>query len=238
MLTTLGVYLGLVLVGATPVLGHAATTRVFDVTDEVEIKDDLDRKPDDKRSPLAISIGNYYSDLEYLIDSLEKLNKSGEFDLGTDAFEVSHWITRPCVAGNTAGSYTAERFIVSNDNVLPLLKRTTNLMTDGYDFADCVSNVYFTEHKATSSHFVLKFNSSGLSLEVSGFKKSQEDTAKYLRDLKAAWDQFKAQTTAPAAKQIYDGTEISSVGNNILVVTRLPRAALDRLLAKDAKAAA
>ncbi len=47
VLATLGVYLGLVLVGATPqVLSHAAMTRQFDVKDEIEYKDDLDTKPD------------------------------------------------------------------------------------------------------------------------------------------------------------------------------------------------
>ena len=46
-LATLGVYLGLVLAGATPqVLAQAAMTRQFDVKDEIEFKDDLDNKPD------------------------------------------------------------------------------------------------------------------------------------------------------------------------------------------------
>jgi len=46
-LTTLGVYLGLVLVGATPqVLANAATTRSFDIRDEIEFQDKLDKDPD------------------------------------------------------------------------------------------------------------------------------------------------------------------------------------------------
>jgi hypothetical protein len=47
VLATLGVYLGLVLVGAAPqVLAQAAMTRQFDVRDEIEFKEDLDTKPD------------------------------------------------------------------------------------------------------------------------------------------------------------------------------------------------
>lgn len=47
-LTTLSVYLGLVLVGGvTPSVFAQAATRNFNVRDEVEIKDDLDKKPDD-----------------------------------------------------------------------------------------------------------------------------------------------------------------------------------------------
>ena len=47
-LTTLGVYLGLLLVGgqAPQVYAHAAMTRNFEIQDEIEVKDDLDRKPD------------------------------------------------------------------------------------------------------------------------------------------------------------------------------------------------
>ena len=49
-LTTLSVYLGLVLVGGagSPVLAQAALTRNFDIQEEIEYKDDLDKKPDDE----------------------------------------------------------------------------------------------------------------------------------------------------------------------------------------------
>jgi len=46
VLATLGVYLSLVLVGATPqVMAQAAMTKQFNVKDEIEVKDDLDKKP-------------------------------------------------------------------------------------------------------------------------------------------------------------------------------------------------
>jgi hypothetical protein len=50
-LTTLGVYLGLVLVGgATPqVFAHGALTRNFELSDEIEYSDDLDNKLDNFR---------------------------------------------------------------------------------------------------------------------------------------------------------------------------------------------
>ncbi len=49
----LTVYLGLVLVGATPqVLAHAATNSFFDIQAEWEVKDDLDNKPDDSCAEL------------------------------------------------------------------------------------------------------------------------------------------------------------------------------------------
>ncbi len=50
-LTTLSVYLGLVLVGgavAPSVLAQAATTRDFNIKNEIVVEDDLDKKPDDE----------------------------------------------------------------------------------------------------------------------------------------------------------------------------------------------
>lgn len=234
-LTTLGVYLGLVLVGATPVLGHAATTRVFEITDEIEVKDDLDRKPDDERSPLAISIGNYYADLEYFLVSLEKLQKSGKFALSTETFEISQSTALPCVAGNKVGSYTAESLFTSNSAVRPALEFTGKRITDGYAFADCVPSDKFAGQEATHSKFVLKLTADGLSLEVSGVKKSTVEADAYLKELSAAWDQFRTAAKDPAPKYISNGTVLSVTGSKILVVTRLPRAALNTLLAKDAK---
>src|SRR5687768_18061260 len=121
LFTTLGVYLGLMLVGATPVLGHAATTRNFEISEEIEFRDDLDRKPDDKRSPLAMSIGNYYADLELFIEALERLQRSGKFNLSVDTFEISQSTALPCVAGNNVGSYTAESFVTANAALRPTL---------------------------------------------------------------------------------------------------------------------
>lgn len=238
-LTTLGVYLGLVLVGATPVLGHAATTRNFEIADEIEIKDDLDRKPDDdKRSPLDMSIGNYYADIEYLLQSLERLQKAGKFDLAVDTFEVSQATALPCVANNKVGSYLAETLLTSNKSLQPLLEGTTKRITDGFGFADCVASDKFAGQEATHTHFVLKLNADGILLEVTGVKRSQAEVAAYLRELAAAWDQFKARETDPVRKHISDGTKLSGKADKILVVTRLPRAALRTLLATDAKAAA
>ncbi len=46
-LTTLSVYLGLVLVSGTPqVFAYAATTKNFEIQHEIEFKDDLDNKPE------------------------------------------------------------------------------------------------------------------------------------------------------------------------------------------------
>ncbi len=234
-LATLGVYLGLVMVGATPVLGHAATTRHFEISDEIEIKDDLDRKPDDERDPLDLSIGNYYADLEYFIYSLGRLNSTGRFDLATETFEVSQSTVLPCIHDNKIGSYTAESFILANAAIRPSLEWAAKRMTDGYGLADCIPSDRFAGQDATHSKFVLKLASNGISLEVLNVKKSSRDAAAFLNELDAAWALYRKPLVEPASKAISAGTKLSVTGSKILVVTRLPRAALNTLIAKDAK---
>jgi hypothetical protein len=68
-LTTLGVYLGLVLAGgASPqVFAHSALTRHFEIQDEIEVKDDLDKKPEpaaeesDDKSSAELTAGIFES---------------------------------------------------------------------------------------------------------------------------------------------------------------------------------
>src|SRR5215211_7786112 len=84
-LTTLSVYLGLVLVGgATPsVLAQAATTRNFDIKNEIVVEDDLDKKPDDneikelQQLDLSEPILTFIEDLKKLV-SIGKYNSSDE----------------------------------------------------------------------------------------------------------------------------------------------------------------
>jgi len=71
-LTTLSVYLGLLLVGApTGVLGQpAAMSRNFDISEEFEIADDLDNKPDDtavKADSVTVSSLNYSATVANLL---------------------------------------------------------------------------------------------------------------------------------------------------------------------------
>ena len=68
-LTTLGVYLGLVLVGgaAPQVFAHSALTRNFELQDEIEVSDDLEKKPDNEAAALSLSIKTYLEDVEFFL---------------------------------------------------------------------------------------------------------------------------------------------------------------------------
>jgi hypothetical protein len=89
LLTTLGVYLGLLVAGgaAPQVLAHSATTRNFEITDEIEIKDDIDRDPDE-RITARLSLATYFQDVEYFVKTLKRLGGTKYFDASADTFEV------------------------------------------------------------------------------------------------------------------------------------------------------
>ena len=193
-LTTLGVYLGLMLVGgaAPQVFAHGALTRNFELQDEIEVSDDLDKKPDGDVGTLSLSIKTYLEDVEYFLSALQRLNKSGKFDALSDEFEVAQSTLLPCVAANKVGSYTADAFRVNNESLKPSLERFSKLLTDGYSLGDCLPTSRFNGDEATSSKFTFKFEKSALSVEVAVQKASPAIAKKLFNDLTSVYPTFVA----------------------------------------------
>ncbi len=235
-LTTLGVYLGLVLVSGTPqVLAHAAMTRNFEITDEIEVKDDLDKKPDDERSPLSDSIQVYFQDVEYFLSSLQNLNQNGKFNIEFDTFEVAQSTLLPCVAGNKVGSYTASKFSLVNEFLRPSLESFSKRLTDGYSLADCLPSERFSGQEVTASRFNLKLDRSEFSVEIAVKKRSPQTASQFLSPLAQASRAFNSNEKELIRAKLIENTSFKSKNNQVFIVTRLPRAGLDSLLAKDAK---
>src|SRR5688572_15765215 len=89
-LTTLSVYLGLVLVGATPpVMAHAALTQRIEIQNEIETDDDLDKNPDNESIDFTKSLDNYFKEVGNFVKDLQKLHNIEKFDLDYDKFEIN-----------------------------------------------------------------------------------------------------------------------------------------------------
>lgn len=236
-LTTLGVYLGLVLVGgaAPQVFAHGALTRNFELSDEIEGKDDLDKKPDGEPGTLSLSIKTYLEDVEYFLGALQKLGQNGKFDPARDGFEVTQTTLLPCVAANKVGSYTANTFHLKNDSLRPSLERFSKLLTNGYSLADCLPNSRFTGQEVTNSKFTFKLDEGALSIQVSVQKASREIAKKLSAALVAEFTQFTPSSADITRLKIFENTTFKSENDQVLVITRLPRAALDPLLGLRAK---
>jgi len=234
-ITTLGLYFGLVLVGATPVLAHAAMTRNFEITDEIEVKDDLDQKPDDERSPLSESVLVYFQDVEYFLANLQYLSHGGKFDIKLDTFDVAQSTLLPCVAGNKVGSYTAYKFSLGNELLRPSLEGFSKRLTDGYSLADCLPNERFSGEEVTESRFNLKLNQAEFTVEMVVKKRSPHTASLFLGPLAETFRAFRLNEKEIIRTKLIENTFFKSENDQVFVVTRLPRAGLDSLLAKDAK---
>jgi hypothetical protein len=236
-LTTLGVYLGLVLVGgaAPSVFAHGALAKNFELQDEIEVHDDLDKKPDNDTVGLSMSIKTYLEDVELFLGSLQRLGQNGKFDPSRDAFEVTQTTLLPCVPANDVGSYTANAFQLKNESLRPSLERLSKLLTDGYSLADCVPSPRFDGKEASNSKFTVKLSDGALSVEVAVQKASPEIANRVSQDLRKVFANFTPTAGEIARRKIFENTTFKSNGDHVLVITRLPRADLDPLLAQNAK---
>jgi len=232
-LTTLGVYLGLVLAGgaSSQVFAHTALTRNFDIQDEIEFKDDLDTKPDDERSSLPESVQVYLEDVEQFLASLQDLSRKGRFDLNLDAFEVAQGSSLPCTAGNSVGSYTAEKFENRNAALDPVLGRFSKRLYYGYSLFDCVPSTKFQGKQSADSRFDFKLNGSGFSLEVTVKKSSPQSAFLMLGPLGRTFKSFRTNDASTIRNRIIENTTFRSENDQVFVVTRLPRGSLESLLA-------
>ena len=235
-LTTLGVYLGLLVVGgaAPQVLAHSATTRNFEITDEIEVKDDLDNKPDDERSPVHMSLGNYLDDLERFIAALRGIRRREVFDTSVSTFSVGQTTQLPCVAANKVGSYTVNEFVTSSESVRKTLEWFSKRLTDGYSLGDCLPNDRLG-NETHDSIFKFKLDRDLFKVEVSVKKSSAERARLLAADLTNTHKQTKVVSANLVLARLYENTTFRSENDQVFVLTRLPRADLISLLAIDAK---
>lgn len=221
--------------GAAPqVFAHSATTRNFEITDEIEVKDDLDTNPDE-RITARLSLVTYFQDVELFIKTLKRLGGTKYFDPANDSFEVTQTTQLPCVAANKTGSYTANKFVTKNESLRPWLESFSNLLTDGYSLGDCLPNSRFAPSEATDSKFNFRLDKESLSVEVAVKKNSPEGAKLLAGDLVNTFAVLKTESTDAIRLRLYESTRFRAENDQIFVITNLPRAALDPLLAHDAK---
>lgn len=221
-LTTL--CLGLMFVGATPqVLTFAALTRNFDIQNEVEVRDDLDNKPDNEE------IENFSKDdfpalFAQLLKDIKDEVRNGKisFPLQTDFYVDGESHKSEFGGGGGAGT------TVFNQNLNFLIQNAVNRKFKPKaialaDFDDQKSQVVKTRIEANGTDF---------SLKVSFTKSNAEQFAEFLNE---EFSSSAVSVENNLTKQIYENTRATAENNQVFIVTRLPRGSLDQLL-KNAKA--
>ena len=226
VIATLGVYFGLILAGATPqVLASAATTRQFDVRDEIEVNEDLDTKPDDERSPVTASVQIYLEDVEYFLSSLAKLRSNGKFDPGADTFSVEQNTLLPCVDANRAGRYTPIKFTSSSEGSRSALDYFSRGMSYGYSLGDCVPNSGFAV-EAADSKFNYALDKTTFTINLAVKKQSPQRALELIRELESTILLFSTGQDLTVRDRIINGTSFRAENDQVFVVTRLPRSGL------------
>jgi hypothetical protein len=227
-LTTLSVYLGLVLVGAPPVLAQAALTQKIEIQNEAEIKDDLDKKPNDKDLVEDIEIIKNFKIADAItdfFDDLKKLESIGKFDFKKD-FNFTHDV----LIKQSDSEHSETSGEAENPWVLPAIKQLISLTTISDSVSKCGEGFCKKtkiEVEANSNEFLLSFK----------FTKSNSETAKlYAEALNKLFVSQKLEAKDSVKNSIYENTKATFENNQIFIVTRLPRASIDEHLAqKDAQ---
>jgi len=237
VLATLGVYLGLVFAGATPgVLAQAAMAKQFDVKDEINKTDGLEKKPDDeKRSPLTTSVQIYIEDVEYFLASLSRLAAQGKFDAKRDTFNVVQTTMLPCVAASVAGRYTPVRFETSNEALRSPLNFFSRGMLYGYSLGDCVANGEFNGTEAVDSRFDLKLDEKGFKVWLEVKKGSDKEAEDLKRSLDSTLALYSTTANTALRKSVLKHTRFGFRSQQSILSFHLARSDLDSLLASNAK---
>ncbi|MDQ3180027.1 MAG: hypothetical protein M3Q33_05860 [Acidobacteriota bacterium] len=224
-LTTLSVYLGLVLVGGTPsILTYAALTRNFDIQNEIEVSDDLDNKPDNEETE-SFSKDDFPLLFAQLLNEIKEQVDSGKISLPlqTDFNVEGEFHKSEFSGGGGIGSN------VSNQHLSLLIQNTVNqsYKPKAFELAD------LTDEKSKTVEIRLEANNTDLSLKISFSKSKAEQFAEFLNQ-EFSFSTFSIEDKL--LKQIYENTEATSENNQVFIVTRLPRGSLNALLAqKDAQ---
>ena len=236
-LATIGVYIGLLMAGATPcALGQqpSATTRPFSVKDDLERKEKLDKKPEDERSPVTASIQIYLEDVEYFLASLGRLTTKGKFDEQKDTFSVAQSTLLPCVDSNLAGRYTPIRFDTTSEPSRAALDYLSRGMVYGYSLGDCVLSGGSAVESAASK-FNFSLDKTNFSISVAVRKQSPQRDVELSRALESTILLYSSGQDVSVRDRIINATSFRVENDQVFVITRLPRAGLLAPFAIDAR---
>jgi hypothetical protein len=233
-LTTLSVYMGLVLMGgASPALAQAAMAKSFELKTELEAKDDLDKKPDDKKEEevkqLSSSLEDYFREVENFVEDLKNLRGTDKFDKDFYTFSISNKSAAPCnVDGDPARK--------STENINDLWLRAA-IVDAAYEFegfdslSDRVLGNEFGDHKVLRNGLDLSNDKSVLKVKFSAVKELSKKAKLLSDELTQAFKLATPDKEEVTRSVLYENTRTSSDNDQIFIITNLPRAGLDELLA-------
>jgi len=213
-LTTLSVYLGLVLVGATPpVMAHAALSQKFEIQNEIEPEDDLDKNPDDDQS-----LETYSSAFQSLFTLAREFSEKNREKLRGNSYEFNCSVIFRADSSNTV-----------------TCKGGSGLFWGG--FLSPIKTIgkafpHTSDEKTEQVKINLLLSDTQFSLKTSFNHDSDWQAENSHRFYENVLSRIKIQKLNTQQIIIYRNTEIYDENNQVFIVTRLPRASIDELLAE------
>ena len=250
VLATLGVYLGLVLAGATPqVLAQAAMTKEFNVKDEIEVKEDLDKKPGNGADdPVTESIRVYLRDLDAYFSDIRKADDylrsaydpieariAGNY-VGFYKRDPEPVLLAPChKIGNANEPFNLEK--VTHFTRLPILLNP-HYENNNWSWAPmgCRRLDGSREEKAVFAAIEVSGTQSGVfTYQVLIRLSSNEQASALFENLQRAFKRIDAADITNRRKVLWENTKLTITDDIVFITTRLPRGSLASVLATDAK---
>lgn len=235
-LTALGVYLGLALVGAPPVLAHAALTRNFDIQSEIEVRDDLDKKPDDEETGSFFELGLEEAVADFIAD-LRSLKSQGKYKSNFAQVYTASCSHSYCSIDSGAASMVIEK---PQDEVSAALWKLHGRIdvSEKNNFYKSLQTGYIKDRDAKSCNQInlkLTFSRKELKLNV-GFSNQSEQTAFALAEnLNRAFIVKSSTAKETITRKFFENTKAVSTNDQVFVRTRLPRGSLNSLLKLSAQ---
>lgn len=209
----LTVYLGLVLVGGSAqVLAQAATPRLFDIKTEIKFNDDLDNKPDDEQA-----IDDYSSALQNLYTLTAEFAAQNSENLDGKNYEFD------CIVDISENAGKKFKFVGGSGMIwggfLPALENLSKTFphTNDKDKERVRVNLILSENE-----FLVK-----TTFTQNSFNQAEQRRNFY----DAVLAKFKLQPAQNPPTVISQNTSLSFENNQVFIVTRLPRASIDPLIA-------
>ena len=232
-------YLGLLVVGgaAPQTFAHSATTRNFELVDEIEVKDDLDKNPgqngDVEKDAEIINNLKIVEAIRGFLNDIKALESINKLDLKKDGLFVHKVWLEEFGQTNTSSKNSDIQNPWLETAVAQIIARSHDWELSSV--ADWVPKACNGDDCRQSS-VKISLTTNEFSLEFS-FDKSSPETAKAAANRFSEIFEKKKKASLRGTNELsaYLETECISKNNQVFIVTRLPRAGLDALLAKHAK---
>lgn len=241
----MSVYLGLVLAtggaGAPQVLAQAALTRNFDIQTEIEIEDDLDKKPDDsnvssieKKADFRWFASSYFDKVrDFVGEDLYKLRRAEQFDLNRNAFQLTQ-SSEICPCGFDEDFVLSGEHLIKVDNESFVNALNNARYAFSWDLSDCsAGDNALKTNKIKAYSLEVSYDKAELKIEISAFKSSLQRAEQLAENLNQAFSFYRddEEEESIVIKEVSRNTSISFENNQVFIVTRLPRGSIDALLA-------